>query len=184
MHSTSRESNETLASLGGAYSASVRMPRKRTRPTVTWMLALLAGACVSPDFGSACIMGPCGGGYHLTHETYILGFPADRVDRSNTHPGDGGYWGRVDVGDTVRFHLVRAPSDKSPTAEPPDTIRPVSWMVSDSTVADIASAPSGQGILVARSPGATRVLANDQHFVLWACEDGGCSRVSEIEVRR
>jgi hypothetical protein len=115
------------------------------------------------------------------YETYILGFPYAKVDLTMAHP-EGGLSGRVQVQDTVRFYLVGAPVATSPTVAPPDTVRQVTWTVSDSTVARISSGPLGQGIFVAGGPGETTVLANGQHYTLWACKEGACSRISQIEV--
>jgi hypothetical protein len=147
------------------------------------LLALALGACdMDHDFSSGCIMGPCGGRTYGTLETtYLTGFPEQKVDRSIT-TGTGGYWGRIAVGDSVQLYLVRVPALSSPSSTPPDTIRQVTWAVSDSSVAAISAGPSGQGLPIGTGAGTVQVGANGIYYVLWACEDSGCSRVSEIAV--
>jgi hypothetical protein len=147
------------------------------------LLALALGACdMNYNFSSGCIMGPCGGGgYGALEDTYLTGFPEQKVDRSTT-TGSGGYWGRIAVGDSLRLYVVRGPASSSPSSTPRDTIRQVNWAVSDSSVAAISAGPLGQGLLIGTGAGTVHVVANGLYYNLWACDDSACSRVSEIAV--
>jgi hypothetical protein len=166
-----------------ANRSSLWAPKRGAGVGITCVMALLLGACgVDVDVGSglSCIMGPCGDGSSgYSSETYVIGFPFEKA--STTH-STGGYWGSVGVADTIRLYLVRAPAFLSPTPAPPDTVRQVTWTVSESSVATISPGHSGEGIFVGRNPGRTHVLANGQFFTLWACNGNGCLRISEIEV--
>ena len=142
--------------------------------------AVLGGCDLGPDFSDACIIGPCyssgGGG----DGDFIIGFPSGRVDRSNTTP-DGGYLGRVAVGDTFTLHLVHGPGPARPES---DTVWVRRWTVTDGAVADIAGRPGGGGLFTARAPGRVQVSADGLAAQLWACQGQGCARVSEIVVTR
>ena len=145
-------------------------------------LAATLGACDLDIFGDSCLSldGPCsdGGGRGQGQSVYAVGFPSARVDRSNTTP-NGGYVGRVRVGDTFPLHLVFSPALGSPT--PTDTIRVVTWESSDASVATVTSGTSGSGIFVARAAGTVQVSGNGLND-LWACETNGCARVDRIEI--
>ncbi len=142
--------------------------------------AVLGGCDLDLDlFDDACIIGPCysgGGGY----ETYVVGFPYRRVDRSTTAAG-GGYAGRLAVGDTFTLQLV---AGRDPSLPDVDTVQVHRWTVTDTAVAEIASRPRGAGHFTAKSPGTVQVGADGRYAQVWACEAGSCSRVSEIVITR
>jgi hypothetical protein len=141
--------------------------------------AAVGGCDLGPDFSDACIIGPCGGGGNA-YEMYAIGFPWGRVDRSTT-TADGGYAGRLAVGDTFTVHLVLG---RGPTSADGDTVAVASWAVTDPAVASIFGRPGGGGLFTAKAPGTVRVNADGRPAQLWACEGGGCSRVGEIVVTR
>jgi hypothetical protein len=139
--------------------------------------AALGGCNLDLDlFDDTCIIGPCysggGGGY----ETYVVGFPYRRVDRSTTAAGDG-YAGRLVVGDTFTLQLV---AGRDPSLPDVDTVQVHRWTVTDTAVAEIASRPGGAGHFTAKAPGTVQVVTDGKYAQVWACEAGGCSRVSEI----
>lgn len=143
--------------------------------------AVLGGCDLDLDlFDDACIIGPCysggGGGY----ETFVTGFPSGAVDRSTTTP-DGGYRGRLTVGDTFTVQLVLR---RGPNPGETDTLRVERWTVTDTTVAGIAGRSWGAGLFTAKAPGAVGIRADGLPYPMWACEAGGCSRVGEILVTR
>jgi hypothetical protein len=102
------------------------------------------------------------------------------VDRSTATP-DGGYRGRVAVGDTFTLHLVHGPGPARPES---DTVRVGRWTVTDGAVADIAGRPDGGGLFTAHAPGRVQVGADGRDAQLWACRDQGCARITEIVVTR
>ena len=145
--------------------------------------AALGGCDLDLDlFDDACIIGPCySGGSGGSYETFVTGFPYGAVDRSTT-TADGGYRGRLAVGDTFTVQLVLR---RGPNPGESDTLRVERWTVTDSTVASIVSRPWGAGLFTAKAPGTVGVVSADgRPYPLWACEAGGCSRVGEIVVTR
>ena len=145
-------------------------------------LMALAGSAAACDlgFGDACVLGPCGGRGDRTPVDYVIGFPREKVDVSTT-TADGGYVGRVRVGDSFSLVLVKG-SPGGPTPSPADTVRSVAWEVSAPAVAAVAGEASGRGIFTATAPGRVRIIANGELAMLWACESNSCARVSEIDV--
>jgi hypothetical protein len=141
--------------------------------------AMVGGCDLGPDFSDACIIGPCGTGGNA-YELYAIGFPYGRVDRSTT-TADGGYVGRLAVGDTFTLHLVVG---RGPTSVDGDTVAVASWAVTDPAVAGISRRPSGAGFFTAKAAGTVRVSADGRPAQMWACEGQGCSRVGEIVVTR
>lgn len=155
---------------------------KRTAPSLLALVcaAALGGCDLGPDFSDACIIGPCNGGGGNDYDLYAIGFPHGRVDRSST-VADGGYAGRLAVGDTFTLHLVLG---RDPTSVDGDTVAVSRWEVTDSSVAGISRRPSGGGFFTAKAPGTVRVRADGNPAQVWACEGGGCSRIGEIVVTR
>lgn len=141
--------------------------------------AALGGCDLGPDFSDACIIGPCNGGGNA-YDLYAIGFPYGRVDRSTT-TADGGYAGRLAVGDTFTLHLVLG---RGPLSVDGDTVAVGSWGVTDPAAAGISRRPGGGGFFTATAPGTVRVSADGRPAQLWACEGQGCSRVAEIVVTR
>ncbi len=143
------------------------------------------GACdlEITGFDGGCVISGCSTGQTPPEHAYsVLGFPDARVDRTGTTP-DGGYRGRLAVGDSFTLHLVNGPRD-SLASSLRDTIRFVEWEVTDSVAASITSGPGGAGVFRAKAPGAVRIAANRMFPALWACRGKGCSRVSEVFITR
>lgn len=145
-------------------------------------LMALAGSAAACEygFGDGCVMGPCGGGGDRTPVDYVIGFPREKVDVSAT-TSDGGFVGRVRVGDSFSLVVVKGPPG-GPVPSLADTVRSVAWAVSAPAVATLAGDGSGRGTFTATAPGSVRIIANGELARLWACEPNSCARVSEIEV--
>lgn len=142
--------------------------------------ALAAGsltACKAPEFSlgpNSCFSldSPCGpyppGGVVLS---WIEGLPYDRV---SSNAG----WANLIPGDSVTLYLVSGPNGP-PSA---DTVRTVTWGVTDSSVARVSPGQGGSGALVAVAPGTFKVTANGGTTFMSACIPGGCATFWEIRV--
>jgi hypothetical protein len=162
----------------GHPSGATTMRTFRARTIFTTLLAAAAVPSCGPlDTSSVCILGPC---YSAgTPQTYLLGFPIDRVDRSVVTTG-GGSRGTLRVGESVRLVVVRS---LDVIAAPAETLRAgLTWALRDSVVARISADGQGTGVLEARTPGVVGlVLVDGFSRTPWAC-DGTCWRVDEIVV--
>jgi hypothetical protein len=164
------------------------MNRMRCRLTGAAALALgFATACIqytAPDF---CLEldGPCSGsGYNYNYTTrfYVLGFPADRVDRTATPSGT--YRGVLHVGDAFPLQLMLAIGDTTTGTGVP--VQGVNWTLADSTAVRLENSANGAGILMALRPGRVTlpvVADHTEYSELWSCNDQKqCWPVTEIEV--
>lgn len=153
------------------------------RPNFLVGLALAVGAltsCVNPtDTGwNLCLGmdGPCDHGPGPSRSYWITGFPF-----RNERPYDpvrGGAVEELAPGDSETLYLLFGWEPIGPG----DTVRAVTWAVTDTTVARITGGADGGGTLVAVAPGEVDVTANRGGYTMWACHLNGCTRISRIRV--
>ena len=103
---------------------------------------------------------------------WITGLPFERASIS-----DAG-WEDLVQGDSVALYLVSGDNPSNPR----DTVRAVTWAVTDSAVARIAPGLGGSGVLVARAPGSFNITANGGVPPMFACGPSGCARINLLRV--
>src|SRR5690242_3414296 len=152
----------------------------------TMLPLITSAACVKVSFGCLELDGPCSpdGGSTRAYATrfYVLGFPADRVDRS-TVLSSGGYRGVLHVGDAISLQLMIAVGDTTSGNGLP--IQVVAWELPDSSAARIENAANGAGILMATKAGrVSSIIAQSVPYAeVSACDaEKSCWRVTEIEI--
>jgi hypothetical protein len=131
------------------------------------------------DIDSSCSTGGYGGGSAIRY--YVVGFPANKFDRSTTAPG-GGYRGTMHIGDTLTLRLTMTETESIAAGVSVPAYR---WDVMDSSVAQIMTNGDGSGTITALGPGTlSPVAANTTWYSdVYSCDaHGECARVSEIVV--
>lgn len=143
-------------------------------------LIACAAGCKSEPFCFE-IDGPCTNTPAAT--TFIVGFPAEKVNKTLPQTGAAGLPATLVVGDTVYLYLVTNPTGDA--AGTKDTVHNVGWSLSDSNAGTITSLANGAGRLVATNPGRLGVISANGFTGMWSCENaGGCSPVGQIDVVR
>ena len=140
------------------------------RSFVMWLIILAAATTAAAcDTGSGCIVigvGTCNSptpplGY------FAVGFPRAKIDYVAVTTA-AGYRAGLKVGDTVTLQLVRDARGEIVTAT--DTIRTVTWALTDSSSARIVTQTDGSGWLVATRVGRIGLVqANGMQPRTYAC---------------
>jgi hypothetical protein len=157
----------------------IAVPRAGWQSIAAGFVLLVTTGC-HPTTSDFCfeIDGPCYTGGEMPLEYYVAGFPIDRVDTTSTM-GSGGQPLTLQVGEHVSLYLVHLTGD----ARGIDTLRSISWTITNDSAVRIANGIAGAGILTAVHVGtAGTVLANDSVYEYRACNAYFCRRVSEVDV--
>jgi len=151
--------------------------------------ALAAGAtfCLSTSacgkWTSGCfeIDGPCTSTAPAT-TTFIVGLDPSFVDRS-VPVNAGGYRAVLPVGTTVTLRAVRNANGEVIRAT--DTLRTVTWVLTDSNSAKLTPGGDGSAQLVATKAGRVGAITANGSSVMYACgveTPRACSSVGAIDV--
>ena len=142
---------------------------------------VVAAACTSNN-GCLEIDGPCPG--PRTPASFILGFPTASVDLVSGPINGSGSRGVMHVGDTVTLHLVRDSIGEVLTAS--DTIRAVTWSMSDQSAASLVPVSGGAALLIGKAPGRVGLVIANGLTVMYSCGpisgSRGCAPVGAIDV--
>ena len=147
----------------------------RSRLLLSFVLAAgsLTACDIPTGLGDFCFMdGPCEPYPPRVVGYWVEGLPHDRVNFS----GDGLV--HLVPGDSVTLYLVSG-MNGPPGA---DTVRTVTWGVTDGAVARITPGRGGSGAVVAIAPGIFKVTANGGAVLMFACIGSSCATIRDIRV--
>jgi hypothetical protein len=141
---------------------------------------VLALACESTS-GCLEIDGPCLSTTPVPR-TFILGLDPATLDRSAPVNANG-YRAILPVGATVTLRAVRDAAGEVTQAS--DTLRTVTWVLSDASSASLTPSADGTAQLVATKVGRVGTILANGSSVLYACTTAtlrACSAVGAIDV--
>ena len=160
----------------------IRITSTGRRGSLTAIAALICMSLAACDSTYGCleIDGPC---TSTTPQaaTFILGLDPGLLDRSVTV--NGGYRAVLPVGTTVKFWAVRDARGEAITAS--DTLRSVTWSLTDAGSATLTPAADGSAQLAATKIGRVGMIRANGTSILYACTAGpphACSAVGAIDV--
>lgn len=161
---------------------------KRTTILSLLVGAALASACNESKItvGPICLDSPGCHGYTGPFDMLsIVGFPRARVDTTGPTAPQGGYYGRVAVGDSVTLHLVRHSTAVLPCAAT-DTVRTATWNSNNVTVLEPHATSAGGGVFRGIKPGEAYVyasLSGAGAWNVWSCAGGTAVFVGAMAVQ-
>ena len=153
----------------------------RSALVVGAMLCLSTSACSKWTSGCLEIDGPCTSASPVA-ATFILGLDPRLLDRS-IPVNAAGYRAVLPVGTTVTLRAVR--DARGEVIQATDTLRTVTWVLTDSSSATLRPGVDGSAQLMATKVGRIGAILANGSSVLYACENiplRACSSVGAIDV--
>jgi hypothetical protein len=144
-------------------------------------LCLSTSACGKWTSGCLEIDGPCASTGPVA-VTFILGLDPRLLDRS-IPVNAAGYRAVLPVGTTVTLRAVR--NARGEGIQATDTLRTVTWVLTDSSSATLRPGVDGSAQLIATKVGRVGVILANGSSLLYACENiplRACASVGAIDV--